>query len=96
MYEFYSESASGDGYEHFFSDLQYFGVDFDYAKELLVQLISDDKKLVKSYDKAKKYYDKKGEDGYYEKYSKYYVLRDKFLEEVINQFIQNNIELYNK
>lgn len=92
IYELYSESASGDGWEYFFDHFGNENISFDEVEKIVKNLFNDELKV--NFKEAKKFYLEQGFDGDYDEINKPLFELEGYLEEFIKKFILENVELY--
>ena len=92
IYELYSQSASGDGWEYFFDHMKYWKVPSDLIKDIITNYF--DENMVNNLTEASALYEKEGFDGNYEFVDEPLMDSEKIIEETIIKFINNHKDLY--
>lgn len=92
IYELYSQSASGDGWEYFFDHMKYENISNDFIKDVIDKYFDD--KMLENFNEAKELYEEQGFDGNYDEVNTPLMDKESAIEEIILNFIENHKDLY--
>ena len=92
IYELYSQSASGDGWEYFFDHMKYYKIPTDFVNNVIHKYFNEE--LSENFSNAKHLYETEGFDGDYDEVNKPLFDFEAFIENLIYNFINKNSDLY--